>query len=61
MTLAKKLHLKTGQSAYVGNAPERFVLELPEDSRQTDCADEADLVLVFVKNSPRYPITAGPS
>ena len=55
MTLAKKLQLKTGQSAYVGNAPERFVLDLPEGYRQTDCADEADLVLVFVKNSSEIP------
>ncbi len=55
MTLAKKLHLKTGQSAYVGNAPEGFVLELPEDSRQVDSAEKADLVLVFVKNSSEIP------
>ena len=55
MSLARKLQLKQGQSAYVGNAPEGFVLELPEDSRQVDSAEKADLVLVFVKNSSEIP------
>ena len=60
MSLAKKLQLKTGQSAYVGNAPKGFVLDLPEDSRLFDCADEADLVLVFVKDSSEISDHAGP-
>ena len=55
MSLARKLQLKQGQSAFVGNAPEGFVLELPEDSRQVDSAEKADLVLVFVKNSSEIP------
>lgn len=60
MSLAKKLHLKPGQSAFVGNAPDGFVLDLPNDSSLVDCADEADLVLAFVKDSSEIPSHAGP-
>ena len=51
MDLAKKLQIRDGQSAYIRNAPEGFVLDLPKGSRPVDSAEKADLVLVFVKDS----------
>ena len=60
MSLAKKLQLKPGQSAFVANAPEDFSLDLPAGSHEVECHDQADLVLVFVKDSSEIARHAGP-
>ena len=49
--IAGKLQIKAGASVLVGNAPEGFALELPESARTVDRAEQADVVLVFVRDS----------
>ena len=44
--VAGKLQIQPGASVLVGNAPEGFVLELPEPARLADRREQADVVLV---------------
>lgn len=51
MDVAAKLQIKPGASVLVGNAPEGFALELPESTRIAGPGEQADAVLVFVRDS----------
>ena len=51
MDLAKKLNVKSGHLVIVENAPEGFVLELPDEARLVQPDESPDAVLVFVRNS----------
>ncbi len=51
MEISKKLQIKSGQTVFVKNPPEGFVLELPEADHLVGSEDGADAVLVFVKDS----------
>ena len=51
MDVAGKLQVKPGASVMVGNAPEGFALDLPEWARLVDRREQADVVLVFVRDS----------
>ena len=59
MDIAKKLQIKAGQTVFVKNAPEEFVLDQPEAAHRVDTADSADAVLVFVKDSSRLATQSG--
>ena len=58
--IAKKLQIKSGQTVLVKNAPEGFVLDLPEAALLVETADSADAVLVFVKDSSELATHARP-
>ena len=60
MNIAKKLQIKPGQSVLVKNAPEGFILNLPEGAHLVDTADSADAVLVFVKDSSQLATYSRP-
>ena len=49
MDVARKLQIKPGTRVFVGNAPDGFVLELPEGARLVKAADDADAVLAFME------------
>ena len=51
MDVAGKLQIKPGASVMVGNAPEGFALDLPESVQQAGPGEQADVVLVFVRDS----------
>ena len=51
MDIAAKLQIKPGASVLVSNAPEGFALELPESTRIAGSGEQADAVLVFVRDS----------
>ena len=60
MDLAQKLGIKQGQTVYVGNAPEGFALDLPDDVRLADDVLSAGAVLVFVKDASDLAAHAEP-
>lgn len=51
MEIADKLQIKPGAAVLIGNAPEGFVLDLPEAAYLVDEGERAQAVLVFVKDS----------
>ena len=59
MDLAQKLGIKGGQTVYVGNAPEGFVLDLPDEARLATDGRSAGAVLVFVRDSSELAAHAG--
>ena len=59
MDLAQKLGIKQGQTVYVGNAPEGFALDLPDEARLAADGGSAGAVLVFVRDSSELAADAG--
>ena len=60
MDVAAKLQIKPGSTALVGNAPEGFVLDLPESVRCAGSGEQADVVLVFVQDSSEVASHSAP-
>ena len=60
MDVAAKLQIKPGASVLVGNAPEGFALELPESNRTAGTSEQADAVLVFVRDSSEVGVHSAP-
>ena len=60
MDIAEKLQIKSGHTVLVRNAPEGFLLDLPEAAHLVDTVDSADAVIVFVKNSSELEIHGKP-
>lgn len=44
----------------VGNAPEGFALELPESAHEAEAGEQADVVLVFVRDSSEVEPNSAP-
>ena len=60
MDIAAKLQIKPGASVLVGNAPEGFALDLPESARRAGTGEQADAVLVFVRDSSEVEVHSAP-
>ena len=60
MDVAGKLQIRPGASVMVGNAPEGFALDLPESARIVDRREQADVVLVFVRDSSEVAAHSAP-
>ena len=60
MDVAAKLQIKPGASVLVGNAPEGFALELPESNRTAGTGEQADAVLVFVRDTSEVGVHSAP-
>ena len=60
MDVAAKMQIKPGASVLVGNAPEGFALDLPETARSVDGTEQADVVLVFVRDSSEVELHSAP-
>ena len=60
MDVAAKLQIKPGASVLVSNAPEGFALDLPESARRAGTGEQADAVLVFVRDSSEVEVHSAP-
>ena len=60
MDVAGKLQIQPGASVLLGNAPEGFALDLPESARLADRREQADVVLVFVRDSSEVAAHSAP-
>ena len=60
MDVAGKLQIKLGASVMVGNAPEGFALDLAESVRRAGPGEQADVVLVFVRDSSEVAAHSAP-
>ncbi len=60
MSLAGKLQIRPGQTLHIQNAPGGLELDLPESAHLTDSPEDADALLIFVKDSAELAADGGP-
>ena len=60
MDVAGKLQIRAGATVLVRNAPEGFALDLPESVQRAGPGEQADVVLVFVRDSSEVASHSAP-